>query len=151
VSREHGSPLLREFPALQDGPGEASGSSPRLALEATILVVDDDDGIRESLTWLLEDEGYRVHVAAHGREALVVLERIVLPVLALVDLRMPIMDGVELIEVLRLDPRYATLPVVAFSAASTVAPPDGIPLLQKPIGVEPLLSAVRAHARGGWI
>jgi CheY-like chemotaxis protein len=115
----------------------------------SILVVDDDDGIRESLTVLLEDEGYRVRTAADGREALAMLDGGALPGLALIDLRMPVMDGVELIEAMLRDPRYAAVPVVAFSAASTVAPPTGIPVLQKPIGVEGLLAAVRAFARDG--
>ncbi len=115
----------------------------------SILVVDDDDGIRESLTVLLEDEGYGVRTASDGREALDVLAGGALPALALVDLRMPVMDGVELIEAMLRDPRYAAVPVIAFSAASTVAPPAGIPVLQKPIGIDGLLAAVRAHARGG--
>jgi len=111
---------------------------------AGILVVDDDDDIRESLAWLLEDEGYRVDAAANGRDALVVLARIPLPSVALVDLRMPVMDGVELIERLRADPRYASLPVIVFSAASTVAPPAGVSLLRKPIPTGELLTALRA-------
>jgi CheY-like chemotaxis protein len=113
-----------------------------------VLVVDDDDAIRESLTLLLEDEGYRVDSAANGREALAVLERVVLPAVALVDLRMPVMDGVQLIEALRCDSRYARMPVIAFSAASTVAPPAGVPVLRKPIGIEQLLTAIRAAICG---
>ena len=112
-----------------------------------VLVVDDDDDIRESLTWLLEEEGYRVDSAANGRDALAVLARIALPDVALVDLRMPVMDGVELIEIMRADPRYAALPVIVFSAASTVSPPAGVPFLRKPIRAAELLSALRV-ARG---
>jgi CheY-like chemotaxis protein len=114
-----------------------------------ILIVDDDDGIRESLTVLLQDEGYGVRTASDGREALDLLAVEALPALALVDLRMPVMDGVELIEAMLRDPRYAAVPVIAFSAASTVSPPAGIPVLQKPIGIEGLLAAIRAHARDG--
>lgn len=113
--------------------------------EANILVVDDDDGVRDSLAWLLEGEGFHVDVAANGLEALARLSRAPLPNLALVDLRMPVMDGVELIEALRRDSRFQRLPVIAFSAASTVAPPAGVPLLAKPIGIDRLLAAVRSH------
>lgn len=109
-----------------------------------ILVVDDDDSIRASLTYLLEDAGYVVDAAANGREALELLRRIPLPALALVDLRMPIMDGVQLIAAMRGDPRYSVVPVIAFSAALLTAPPPGIVLLKKPIAIDLLLSAVQA-------
>jgi CheY-like chemotaxis protein len=109
----------------------------------SILIVDDDDAIRTSLALLLEDEGYDVHTAADGRDALAVLARISLPSLALVDLRMPMMDGAELIEAMRRDPRYARLPVVILSAASTVAAPVDLPFLPKPVSVERLLETIR--------
>lgn len=125
-----------------EGPGQ--GSAPRLG----VLVVDDDDGVRESLCWILEDAGYRVDSAANGCEALELLGRIELPAVALVDLRMPIMDGAQLIEALRNDPRYADLPVIAFSAAMMTGPPPGVPLLRKPISIDLLLSAVQAGAHG---
>jgi CheY-like chemotaxis protein len=58
------------------------------------------------------------------------------------------MDGFELIEAMRNDPRYAAVPVLVFSAAATTAPPAGIPVLRKPIAINDLLSSIRAHARG---
>lgn len=112
-----------------------------------ILVVDDDDGIRESLKWILEDAGYRVSLAADGRDALDLLGRIALPDLVLVDLRMPIMDGHQLIQALRANPRYTDIPIIAFSAAAVGAPPPEVPLLKKPIGIDELLSAVLAVLR----
>ena len=121
----------------------AGSGSASVAERPAILVVDDDADIRESLAFLLEGEGYEVHTAADGRQALALLERIPRPALALVDLRMPVMDGVELIEALRQDPRWARLPVVAFSAASTIAVPGDVPLLHKPIGVKLLLATVQ--------
>jgi CheY-like chemotaxis protein len=121
----------------------ASGHAPSVQERpAGVLVVDDDDDIRESLTWLLEDEGFQVSTAANGRQALDVLARIPLPDVALVDLRMPVMDGVELIGALRADPRYAGLRIIVFSAASTVAPPEGVSVLKKPIGAAALLAAL---------
>jgi CheY-like chemotaxis protein len=112
-------------------------------------VVDDDADIRDTLAAILEDEGYRVHAAANGREALALLEEIERPALLLVDLRMPVMDGVELIEAMRRDPRWRDLPVIVLSAASTVTAPEGVPFLSKPVGIVTLLDAVRAHASGG--
>jgi len=125
----------------------ANGSASTCARShPAILVVDDDADIRESLAFLLEGEGYEVHTAADGRQALALLERIPCPALALVDLRMPVMDGVELIEAMRQDPRWARLPVVAFSAASTIAVPIDVPLLHKPVGVKLLLATVQQWA-----
>jgi CheY-like chemotaxis protein len=112
----------------------------------TILVVDDDDDIRESLASILEEEGYAVHTAANGRLALDVLEEIPRPALAIVDLRMPVMDGVELIHEMRGDARLAAVPILVLSAASIVAAPDGIPRLSKPSSVETILAAIRTHA-----
>jgi CheY-like chemotaxis protein len=127
-------------------PAPSEGAAPS-ARRATVLLVDDDVEILDSLSFLLEDEGYAVQTATNGQNALAVLERIPLPALALVDLRMPVMDGVELIEALRQDPRYARLPVIAFSAAAVVSVPPGVPVLSKPIGVDPLLDAIR-HLSG---
>jgi CheY-like chemotaxis protein len=58
---------------------------------------------------------------------------------------MPVMNGPELIDALKQDPRVLALPIVAFSAASTVTLPPEIPLLQKPIGLTALLSTVEKH------
>jgi CheY-like chemotaxis protein len=125
-------------------PSEGAAPSTR---RATVLLVDDDVEILDSLSFLLEDEGYAVQTATNGHNALAVLERVPLPALALVDLRMPVMDGVELIEALRRDPRYARLPIIAFSAAAMVSVPSGVLLLSKPIGIARLLDAIR-HVSG---
>jgi CheY-like chemotaxis protein len=129
-------------PADADHAGPAGGVGGPVRV---ILVVDDDDAIRDSLTFVLEDEGYRVHTAADGRDALAVLARIPCPALALVDLRMPVMDGVELIAAMRGDARLATVPILVLSAASTIAVPAGIPTLPKPSSVERILDAVERH------
>src|SRR5436190_20649462 len=57
-----------------------------------ILVVDDDDDVRDVLRDVLEDEGYKVCTAANGRDALDRLKALV-PCLIVLDLMMPIMDG----------------------------------------------------------
>ncbi len=58
----------------------------------TVLVVDDDETIREVVTITLEGEGYEVLTAAHGGQALKVLQNH-LPQVILLDMRMPVMDG----------------------------------------------------------
>src|SRR5262249_30210415 len=57
-----------------------------------VLVVDDDAEIRGSVAEILESVGYRVAVAAHGREALTIAES-ALPSLVMLDMRMPILDA----------------------------------------------------------
>ncbi|MDY0004724.1 MAG: sigma-54 dependent transcriptional regulator [Polyangia bacterium] len=65
-----------------------------------ILVVDDEQGIRESLKRMLERESYQVHVAEDGRAGLDLLRREQVNVL-LTDLRMPVMDGMDLLKAAR--------------------------------------------------
>jgi CheY-like chemotaxis protein len=80
----------------------------------SILVVDDDLGIRSALAAFLEDVGYLVGEAANGQEALAWLER-QRPTLVLLDMRMPVMDGWELAQALRA--RQIEVPLVVMTAA----------------------------------
>jgi CheY-like chemotaxis protein len=82
-----------------------------------ILVVEDDDDIRDSLKELLEEEGYAVEVAGNGQQALLQLRSEPLPELILLDLMMPVMDGWQLQTELQQDPQLAGIPVVVISAS----------------------------------
>lgn len=82
----------------------------------SILVVEDDADTRGALMDAIEDQGYRVLGAAHGREALAILSQVAAPCLILVDLMMPVMNGWELIDVLRQEQSLAQIPVVVVSA-----------------------------------
>jgi CheY-like chemotaxis protein len=111
----------------------------------TILVVEDDDDIREGLREILEAEGYRVVIAHNGQEALECAE-LHRPALILLDLMMPVMDGFAFIEVLRRtqgEPS-ASIPVVLVTAAGDTATAhlSGMPMLPKPIDIERLLQVV---------
>ena len=76
-----------------------------------ILVIDDDDAIRESLRDVLGDAGYEVAVARDGREALAMMTP--RPALLLVDLMMPELDGWELTcEYRRFSSRASTVGVI---------------------------------------
>jgi CheY-like chemotaxis protein len=79
----------------------------------TVLVVDDEAAVRDSLSELLSGVGYRVIVAENARTALVQVDRED-PDLVLTDIYMEMGDGYELISALRQ--RHAALPVVAMSA-----------------------------------
>ncbi len=91
-----------------------------------VFVVDDDDGIRETISVFLSVLGHEVHAASDGREALGWLSQHEdqRPCVAVVDLRMPALDGWDLLEAMRRDPAWKDLPVVVLSATITDdAPP----------------------------
>jgi CheY-like chemotaxis protein len=111
---------------------------------ADILLVEDDPDICESVRAVLEDEGHIVRTANNGHEALAALGQRI-PALVLVDLLMPVMDGIELIEAMREKALWAAIPVIILSASSTVSPPADIPVLRKPIGIDALVAAVAKH------
>lgn len=87
-----------------------------------ILVVDDEESIRESMETLLTAEGYEVRTATNGFDALLQL-RIELSDLIVSDLNMPQMSGFELLSVVRR--LYPEIPVIAVSGA--YASSDGVP------------------------
>jgi chemosensory pili system protein ChpA (sensor histidine kinase/response regulator) len=80
----------------------------------TILITEDHAEVREPLARLLQVEGFHVLTAANGAEALTVLQNIT-PDLLLMDLMMPRMDGITLLQIIRHDPRWRDLPVVVLT------------------------------------
>ena len=112
-----------------------------------ILIVDDDESIRQIVHMCLADEGYDVAEASNGLTALSMLGEIQ-PHLILLDLRMPVMDGWEFARRYRSTPGPHA-PIVAFVAALNAEqecadlPTAGI--LNKPFDLDDLLRAVRAQ------
>jgi CheY-like chemotaxis protein len=76
----------------------------------TVFVVDDDAGIRELLKYKLTESGYDVAVSANGQECLDSLRAGSLPDVALLDVMMPRMDGLEVLETIRTE--FGTAPPV---------------------------------------
>jgi CheY-like chemotaxis protein len=116
-----------------------------------VMLVEDDFAIRETVTDVLESEGFRVTCAANGAEALERLGRAAAPPdLILLDLMMPVMDGWEFREAQQRDPRLAAIPVVVLSAGAGMEgrlaglSPDAF--LPKPFELDHLLEAVKRHA-----
>lgn len=68
--------------------------------KATVLVIDDQPGIRRLLTEVLAEEGYTVHTASNGYEGIAVSKEI-RPILTLMDMKMPGMDGIETLRELK--------------------------------------------------
>ena len=110
----------------------------------SLLVVEDDDGIRETLRILLEIEGYKVRAAENGRTGLDVLQRMDRPCLVLLDLMMPVMNGWEFLEAARSRQEFADLPVIvvtAFKEQAGSIKANGV--ITKPVDLNTLLSTVR--------
>jgi CheY-like chemotaxis protein len=114
-------------------------SDVRTAHRPSVLVVDDDDAIREVLAEVLRDEGYRVAAAGNGEQALRELREHGNPDLMLLDLMMPVMSGWELLEILQGNTDLSHIPVVIVSAMSA---PGVCEHLAKPIDLERLLATV---------
>jgi CheY-like chemotaxis protein len=110
-----------------------------------VLVVDDDDDVRETLDLVLRQEGFDVSTAADGREALVEVERLPRPYVVLLDLRMPIMSGWEVIDTLRRQQRLNQVPIVICTSAPDDAP-RGFPVVPKPVELAEIVEAIRAAA-----
>ena len=117
-----------------------------MASSGYILIVEDDDDIREALSQILELEGYTVREAANGREALDISSREPLPSLILLDLMMPVMDGWQFRSEQMKDPCLAKVPVVVISADAgvheKVASFGAASVLPKPISLDRLLRAI---------
>jgi CheY-like chemotaxis protein len=111
-----------------------------------ILIVEDDDDIREALSQILELEGYTVRQAANGREALDISSHEPLPSLILLDLMMPVMDGWQFRSEQMKNPALANVPVLVISADANVhekaASFGAASVLPKPISLDRLLRAV---------
>ena len=105
-----------------------------------ILIVDDDDAIREVLSGVITDEGYEVECAANGAAALTALDQMTEPPgLVFLDLMMPVMSGWEFLEAVQRDVRYAKIPIIVVSAMNAPGAWDHI---EKPVDLERLLAAV---------
>ena len=118
----------------------------------TVLVVDDEEGLRALVCRTLRREGYLTLEASHGAEALELVETAPAPVdLVVTDMVMPGMDGRELGR--RLAQRWPSLPILYISAYDVNdifrrgSPRSSAPFLQKPFAADGLLTIVRGLLR----
>jgi CheY-like chemotaxis protein len=112
---------------------------------ARVLVVDDNEALRDNLAEALQLEGFAVAVAADGRAALARLAEEPPPHVVLLDLMMPGMSGADLLGRIRDDPRLHAVRVVMTTGASGARSraPGADAILMKPFGVRDLLAALR--------
>ena len=111
-----------------------------------VLVVDDDPAILEICSDLLQTEGYTVSVATNGQQALEQI-RTDPPQVILMDIMMPVLDGVEACRQVKANPVTAAIPVVLMSARTNLtrqsqelASADA--LVAKPFDIDHLLNTI---------
>jgi CheY-like chemotaxis protein len=111
----------------------------------TVLIVEDDDMLRESVRDLLRDHGFETAEAIHGRAALDYLQTNPPPCVVLLDLMMPVMNGWDFMAaVLRGQPSPIP-PIVVTSAMADHAPSGAAAVLRKPFDLDELVEIVRRH------
>src|SRR5437660_1999126 len=138
-------------------PSPTPGTPPPVSAEpvpARILVAHDDQSLVRTLSWILKQHGYEV-IAAPGGEGLLAKLEEQRPNLLLLDIMMPKVDGLQLLERLKGDERFKDLPVLMVSSM----PPEeatvkslglgAADFIAKPFRVRELLARVEAHLRVG--
>jgi CheY-like chemotaxis protein len=129
----------------ESGLAERAGS-PGASTAPMVLVIEDDPDICATLTDVLGDEGYRVHVMHTALGALGEIERLH-PAAILLDLALPYRSGAAVLMDLKTDPATASIPVIVVSAYLDTLSPEraalATTLLGKPFEVPDLLAAVQ--------
>jgi CheY-like chemotaxis protein len=111
-----------------------------------VLVIDDDDVLRETLCSVLDARGFRVLSAANGRDA---IDRVRVrgsrPALVVLDLSMPVMDGEEFLREQGADPLLAGVPAIVMTAQQppTELAGDVRAIFQKPVRLAVLLQTIQ--------
>ncbi|HKO90819.1 MAG TPA: response regulator [Polyangiaceae bacterium] len=143
-TEEHGTSFTVRLPRAVPGsrPLGRSGKPRR------VLIVDDDQHIRDSLREAFEEEAYEVSTASNGQEALdLVRQAEPRPEVVILDLVLPVVDGFRVYQALQADPELARIPVIV-STSNPGRAPAGVVVIPKPLKLERLLDAVaRALAR----
>jgi len=119
--------------------------NPSFSSAPAVLVVDDDDDVRETLRACLEEEGFVVRTARNGLEALAQLSDGTPPGLILLDLMMPEMNGWEVLERLRSDQARSAIPVAVMSGSHRGEVRSANYVVPKPFDLTSMVELVREH------
>jgi CheY-like chemotaxis protein len=116
-----------------------------------VLIVDNDESIRETARFLLEDEGHEVIEAPDGAAALDLLRMSDQPMVVLLDIVMPRLSGVELVKLVGHDERLTRHAFVVWTASRVPVPTELLasldaPLVPKPFDMDELLAVVARAA-----
>lgn len=119
---------------------------------AKVCLIEDDAGIRETVRYLLVDEGYEVIEATNGLEGKQLLEGSLEPLIAIIDYRLPKLDGCDLLEIIAQDEQLRarhTFIMMSASPEKTVEDCEeaiddlDVPIIPKPFDIDELVEAVR--------
>jgi len=115
--------------------------------QCPVLIVEDDEDLRDMMAQMLTIEGFAATAVANGREALDYLHQAIKPHVILLDLMMPVMDGWEFRRRQQCDPKLAQVPVVVVTAAGQYGTSsiDAARILPKPLRLEHVLDALREY------
>lgn len=118
----------------------------------TLLIVEDNEALLDTYKDLLELEGHEVVTAKNGQEALEALETIKQPCLILLDMFMPVMDGWQFLDQLKLrsEDLITSLPIVICSAAGASAEEASKQVrgyIRKPADIDLLLGTVKKFCK----
>lgn len=115
-----------------------------------VLIVDDNDDIRDAMAELLRVEGFRVAPAWSVEDALRQLRQGFRPCVVLLDLQMPGMDGFAFLDRVRIEPHLADVPIIIVSGhreAEARARERACEFLFKPVDPRALVEAIGRHCR----
>lgn len=114
-----------------------------------VLIVEDDDDLRDNLALLLELRGHKVDTAQNGQQALSKIGKLGPPSLIILDLMMPGMNGWQLRAALLRNPDLASVPVVLLSGVADVQEAarelSAVDHLKKPIDLDKLYKVVDTY------
>jgi CheY-like chemotaxis protein len=141
--------VITDLPPEKQKMLERLNSSDDDLIDRTVLLVDDDARNIFALSSVLERRGMRVLTATTGREAIEIVENTPELAIVLMDIMMPEMDGYQTMGVIREDPAYRRLPIIALTAKAMKGDREkcleagASDYLAKPVNTEQLLSALR--------
>jgi len=121
----------------------------------TVYIAEDNPILLQGLERALTANGFLVHTSPDGSGILDLLHHGPLPDILLLDVMMPGMSGIEVLDAVRADPRTAAIPVMLITAAAEEVVPEAlldgrdVDVLMKPFRLNELLARIRAHVTQG--
>ena len=121
-------------------------------MQGRILFIDDEPEILKAVKFYLEDEDFEVHIAEEGNQAVELAESIQ-PDLIILDVMMPVMDGIQVCRQLRSRSRTRLIPIIFLTARETVEDKikgleaGGVDYITKPFNNQELMARIKAHIR----
>jgi CheY-like chemotaxis protein len=120
-------------------------------MKKTVLIIEDDEAIRETLAELLQMEQFEIMLATNGEDGLNMLRQEKKPDVILLDLMMPIKDGFQFRAEQMNDPGIASIPVIVMSADAQIQQKadriGGVEFLRKPPDLEEVIETVQRLAK----